>query len=255
MPTLRLKTNLRCQACVEAIRPAMDQLVGPSHWQADVSDPAKILRIDDSPVTLTEVEQLLQAKGYQVLGQLPTMKPLPLSSEPPPITPTPSPTATTYYPLLLLVAYIIGVTAAVEMVAGQFDWMRAMNHFMAGFFLTFSFFKLLNLNAFADAYMGYDVIAARSRGYALAYPFIELSLGFAYLTNVQPLLTNAITFVVLGISTIGVVQSLLAKRTIRCACLGSVFNLPMSSVTLIEDLTMVVMSAIMLLTLGFSQPH
>ena len=44
----------------------------------------------------------------------------------------------------------------------------------------------------------------------------------------------------------GVAQSLLARRKIRCACLGAVFNLPMSAVTLIEDLLMIGMAAAML---------
>jgi hypothetical protein len=42
-----------------------------------------------------------------------------------------------------------------------------------------------------------------------------------------------------------VVRSLLKRRAIRCACLGGVFNLPMSKITLIEDLSMVVISAMM----------
>jgi hypothetical protein len=36
------------------------------------------------------------------------------------------------------------------------------------------------------------------------------------------------------------------KQTIRCACLGSVFNLPMSTVTIVEDVGMVLMAAWML---------
>jgi hypothetical protein len=36
------------------------------------------------------------------------------------------------------------------------------------------------------------------------------------------------------------------KKKIRCACVGAVFNLPMSSITIIEDLLMVGMSEIML---------
>jgi hypothetical protein len=36
------------------------------------------------------------------------------------------------------------------------------------------------------------------------------------------------------------------KQKIRCACLGAVFNLPMSTITIIEDLLMVAMAAWML---------
>jgi hypothetical protein len=50
----------------------------------------------------------------------------------------------------------------------------------------------------------------------------------------------------MGFSSIGVIQSVVNKRQIRCACLGAVFNLPMSTVTIIEDLLMVAMSVLML---------
>lgn len=44
----------------------------------------------------------------------------------------------------------------------------------------------------------------------------------------------------------GVANSLVNRRKVKCACLGSVFNLPMSTVTLIEDAGMAAMAAIML---------
>ena len=65
--------------------------------------------------------------------------------------------------------------------------------------------------------------------------------------NWNPQITNITTVVVLGVSTIGVVKSNLDKRKIQCACLGDVFDLPMSKVTIIEDVSMVVMAAVMLL--------
>jgi hypothetical protein len=75
------------------------------------------------------------------------------------------------------------------------------------------------------------------------YAFIELALGLAYATGFQPILTNIITFAVMLVSIIGVLQSVLNKRKIKCACLGAVFNLPMSTVTIIEDALMIAMSA------------
>jgi hypothetical protein len=79
------------------------------------------------------------------------------------------------------------------------------------------------------------------------YPFIELILGAAYLIDFKPWLTNSVTLLVMSISAAGVVQSVLAKRKIRCACLGTVFNLPMSTVTIVEDGMMIAMAAAMLL--------
>ncbi len=51
----------------------------------------------------------------------------------------------------------------------------------------------------------------------------------------------------MSISFIGVLQSVLNKQKIQCACLGDVFNLPMSTVTIIEDALMIAMSATMLI--------
>ena len=82
-----------------------------------------------------------------------------------------------------------------------------------------------------------------------AYALIELGLGIAYLINFNPLITNSITFIVMSISIIGVLQSVLNKKKIQCACLGAVFNLPMSTVTIIEDALMIAMSGIMILQL------
>ena len=125
--------------------------------------------------------------------------------------------------------------------------MQWMQHFMAGFFLVFSFFKFLNLKGFAESYVMYDVVAKRIPAWAYIYAFVELALGIAYLVNFNPLITNTITFIVMSISIIGVLQSVLNKKKIQCACLGAVFNLPMSTVTIIEDALMIVMSGIMIL--------
>ena len=155
----------------------------------------------------------------------------------------------TYKPLLVLFAYIGGLTILIAGRGENFNWMQAMNIFMAGFFLAFSFFKMLHLAGFASSYAMYDVIAKRLPAWGYAYPFVELLLGLAYATAFQPLLTNTVTFVVMTVSLMGVLQSVLNKRKIKCACLGSVFNLPMSTVTIVEDSLMILMSAGMIYTL------
>jgi hypothetical protein len=78
------------------------------------------------------------------------------------------------------------------------------------------------------------------------YPFVELALGMAYLTNFNPLLTNWVTLIVMGFSAIGVVRAVMSNTRIQCACLGTVFQLPMSTVTIVEDVGMVAMAAWML---------
>ena len=152
----------------------------------------------------------------------------------------------TYKPLLLVFAYILLVTFAVEYIAGQFELHRFMPNFMAGFFLVFSFFKMLDLAGFANTYSMYDVLAKRFHAYGYFYPFIELSLGTAYLLGYRPMLTNVVTLFVMAFSSIGVIMAVMNKQKIKCACLGTGFNLPMTTVTIIEDLLMASMAAWML---------
>lgn len=155
----------------------------------------------------------------------------------------------TYKPILLIFFYISLITVLIQFKNEKINLMEGMQHFMAGFFLVFSFFKLLNLKGFAESYVMYDVLAKKIPVWGYIYALIELALGIAFLINFNPLLTNSITFIVMSVSIIGVLQSVLNKKKIQCACLGAIFNLPMSTVTIIEDALMIVMSGIMILNL------
>ena len=155
----------------------------------------------------------------------------------------------TYSPLLLILAYILGASVLVQIgINGMASVTTAdtMRYFMAGFFLVFSFFKLLDVSAFANAYSAYDLLASRWHGWGRLYPFVELALGMAYLVQFNQLLTHWITIMVMGFSAIGVIRAVASKTQIQCACLGTVFKLPMSTVTIIEDVGMVAMAAVML---------
>jgi copper chaperone CopZ len=152
-----------------------------------------------------------------------------------------------YKPILLIFSYITIVTVLIQFEKEHFNGMQWMQHFMAGFFLIFSFFKLLNLSGFAESYAMYDVVAMKFKQWGYIYAFLEFSLGLAYLTNYRPYITSVVMLVVMSISIIGVLKSVLNKQKIQCACLGAVFNLPMSTVTILEDALMIGMSASMLI--------
>lgn len=153
----------------------------------------------------------------------------------------------TYKPLLLVFAYILLVCFAIEMANSSFNLHRFMPNFMAGFFWVFSFFKLLDLAGFASSYAMYDVIAKRFPIYGFIYPFIEAGLAAAYILAPSHAITSSITLIVMLVSLIGVVQAVLSRQKIKCACLGTGFNLPMSTVTIIEDVLMAGMAAWMLI--------
>lgn len=153
----------------------------------------------------------------------------------------------TYKPLLIIFAFITGISFITSRAGNEINGMQFMQYFMAGFFLTFSFFKLLDVKAFAETYSMYDIVAKRIKAYGFIYPFIELALGIAFLTGFNPFVTNIATLVIMSISIIGVLQSVFNKQKIQCACLGAVFNLPMSTVTIVEDALMIGISGLMLI--------
>lgn len=150
-----------------------------------------------------------------------------------------------YWPLLaLIIVALLAATALNRIVPGQMAWM----HFFMGFiFCQFSLLKIFNLNGFADGFQMYDIVAKQTRVYALVYPFIELGLGLAFLSFFMPILTYIITIVVMGVSLVGVIQSLQKKLNINCACMGTVLNVPLSTVTLTEDVGMGLMALFMLI--------
>jgi copper chaperone CopZ len=152
----------------------------------------------------------------------------------------------TYKPLLLIFGYILFASIIIGYQSNGNKLMVGMNSFMAGFFLVFSFFKMLDLTGFATSYAMYDVIAKKWKVWGYIYPFIELGLGFSFVADCCPTITNWITLIVMTVSLIGVVHSIIDKRKIKCACLGTVFNLPMTTVTIVEDGLMILMSVIML---------
>jgi copper chaperone CopZ len=150
------------------------------------------------------------------------------------------------YPLFLIVGFIAGVTLLVAYGTNVWALESVMRHFMAGFFLVFSFFKLLDPPGFVSAYRGYDLIAKKVPVWGWVYPLVELGLGVAYLLAWMPLAINIVTLLLMLVGAAGVLNALLNKRAIRCACLGTALNLPMTKVTLVEDLTMAVMAGAML---------
>jgi hypothetical protein len=155
----------------------------------------------------------------------------------------------TYRPLLLILAYLLTASVIVQLPKNGWEgvhWHETIRYFMAGFFLVFSLLKLLDIPAFANAYASYDLLAKRWHGWGLIYPFVELALGLAYLANWNPLITNWATLIIMGFSAIGVILTLLRKRSIRCAHLNTVFKLPMSTVTIIEDVGMAAMALLVM---------
>ena len=121
-----------------------------------------------------------------------------------------------------------------------------MIDFMGLFFIVFSFFKMLDLKGFPDSFRMYDPIAKRVPLYGWIYPFIETTLGLMFLIRFEVKIALIFTLIILCSTTFGVTKTLLDKKSIKCACLGTVLNLPMTEATFIENFIMIIMAIYML---------
>ncbi|PWG04940.1 heavy-metal-associated domain-containing protein [Polaribacter aquimarinus] len=150
-------------------------------------------------------------------------------------------------PLLLIIFYI--ATASVLLHYKDWSWNAFMLDFMGLFYIVFSFFKMLDLKGFPESFKMYDPLAKRVPAYGWIYPFIETALGLMFLMRFKVEIALIVTLVVLGITTIGVTKTLLDKKSIRCACLGTALKLPMTEATFIENAIMIVMAVLMLINI------
>lgn len=150
-------------------------------------------------------------------------------------------------PLLLILFYI--ASASILLHYKEWSWNEFMLDFMGLFYIVFSFFKMLDLKGFPVSFSMYDPIAKRVPFYGKLYPFIETALGLMFLMRFEIDIALIVTLVVLGITTIGVTKTLLDKKSIRCACLGTALKLPMTEATFIENAIMIVMAVLMLLNM------
>jgi hypothetical protein len=161
-----------------------------------------------------------------------------------------------YWPLLALI--LVSALAAGALVGGGFGFARGgglfpslhrtfMHAYMGVFLIVFALLKIFDLPGFASGFARYDLVsrtAGRLWGYV--YPFVELALGLAYLAFFEPTETYVATIVVFAVGAAGVLAGLRRGLDIDCPCMGNVLKVPLSTVTLTEDLLMIVMAAMLL---------
>lgn len=147
-------------------------------------------------------------------------------------------------PLLLILFYI----AVASNLLHYKNWnvSDVMLDFMGLFFIVFSFFKLLDLKNFPESFRMYDPLAKQVSIYGWIYPFIETALGLMFLMRFEIEIALVATLIILSITTVGVTKTLLDKKSIRCACLGTALKLPMTEATFIENAIMIVIAIVML---------
>ena len=117
---------------------------------------------------------------------------------------------------------------------------------MGASFLIFGTFKLVGYKYFVAMFPMYDILAKKINSYAYTYPFIELLFSGLYFFNLTGSYKDIAAFLFTGFGVFGIYKNLKSEGKIKCACLGNIIKLPLSKVSLFENLAMGVMAVAML---------
>ena len=60
---MKLKTNIKCDACVAKVTPGLDEVVGKGNWNVDLTDVKRTMTIPDT-IDVSKVNEALNNVGY-----------------------------------------------------------------------------------------------------------------------------------------------------------------------------------------------
>ena len=221
--------GITCMSCVARLKEFYAEKQGVAEVEIEK---------ESGKVTLSTNQKLPEAILSEGLAEKYTLRTFPVFSENAEVSKWKQ-----LYPLYLIGTYLFAFSGYRWATSSLED---AMLDFMGGFFLVFSFFKFLDLKGFAPSFTMYDPIAKILPFYGKVYPFLEVVLGALFIARFEVQILLYITLVTLGSTTFGVIRSLLDKRQIQCACLGTALKLPMTEATFIENAVMLAMTFYML---------
>ena len=229
--TLKI-SGMTCEGCRSSVKDKLGSLDGVDDVKVDLASGEAVI-YSKNPVSFSLIREILPAK-YSVTKE----ETLNLDIQGDKINKVSK--VEQLKPLFIILAYIL--IASILLNYKNWSSSNAMLDFMGLFYIVFSFFKILDIKGFSMSFRMYDPVAKKAPLYGSIYPFIEVLLGMMFLTRFEVKIALILTVVVLGITTIGVTQTLVNKRTIKCACLGTTLNLPMTEATFIENALMIVMA-------------
>ena len=151
-------SGMTCNSCVAKVKSELLKLGDVLTTDIQLQSPQAIITMNKHISTVTLQQAVSKAGHYTIAeadegmtGSMHAVKDETVGKD-------------SYFPIILIFSYITGITLLIQMVQGSFNWMQWMNHFMAGFFLVFSFFKIMNLQGFAESYSMYDIVAKKRSG-------------------------------------------------------------------------------------------
>ena len=226
-------SGMTCNGCRSTVENKLSSLDGIDNVQVDLTNGEAIV-YSKNPISFSLISNSLPSK-YKVIRNIPDQDNEIIKSN----------KIKQLKPLFIILGYI----SVTSILLNFRNWnsTNAMLDFMGLFYIIFSFFKILDIKGFSTSFKMYDPLAKKITIYGYLYPFIEILLGLMFLTRIEVNIALLITIIILGITSAGVTRTLLNKRKINCACLGTTLKLPMTEATFIENAIMITMAIVLLI--------
>ena len=226
-------SGMTCNGCRSTVENKLSSLDGVDNAQVNLTNGEAIV-YSKNPISFSLISNSLPSK-YKVIRNIPDQDNEIIKSN----------KIKQLKPLFIILGYI----SVTSILLNFRNWnsTHAMLDFMGLFYIIFSFFKILDIKGFSTSFKMYDPLAKKITIYGYIYPFIEILLGLMFLTRIEVNIALLITIIILGITSVGVTKTLLNKRTINCACLGTTLKLPMTEATFIENAIMITMAIVLLI--------
>ena len=225
-------SGMTCNGCRSTVENKLSSLDGVDNAQVNLTNGEAIV-YSKNPISFSLISNSLPSK-YKVIRNIPDQDNEIIKSS----------KIKQLKPLFIILGYI----SLTSILLNFKNWnsTNAMLDFMGLFYIIFSFFKILDIKGFSMSFRMYDPLAKKVSLYGVVYPFIEVLLGIMFLTRIEVQVALILTIIVLGITSVGVTQVLLNKKSIKCACLGTALKLPMTEATIIENALMIIMAFVLL---------
>ena len=225
-------SGMTCNGCRSTVENKLSSLDGVDNVQVNLTNGEAIV-YSKNPISFSLISNSLPSK-YRVIRNIPDQDNEIIKSN----------KIKQLKPLFIILGYI----SVTSILLNFRNWnsTNAMLDFMGLFYIIFSFFKILDIKGFSISFRMYDPLAKQVTVYGSIYPFIEVLLGIMFLTRFEVKTALILTIIFLGITTIGVTQTLINNKSVKCACLGTTLNLPMTEATLIENALMIIMAIILI---------
>ena len=225
-------SGMTCNGCKSTVESKLSSLVGVYDVQVDLTKSEAII-YSKNPISFSLISDCLPSKYNVISNEHVQDNEIIKSSK-----------IKQLKPLFIILGYILITSILLNF--KNWNLTNAMLDFMGLFYIIFSFFKILDIKGFSTSFRIYDPLAKKITIYGYIYPFIEILLGLMFLTRIEVNIALLITIVILGITSVGITQTLLDKRSINCACLGTTLKLPMTEATFIENAIMIIMAIVLL---------